>query len=289
MDDESVKRVIIYKNGVRSNGIDLKPVPETKEEFLVKATELLALDEPAARLFLQNGTEVFEMQNVSDGDFLFVSTGEDFIPINVSGHASSSSGAVGDEEDEAGDFDEQEFDGKALGFEELPPDRQKQILDSLEEGEKVLWTATPVPQAAFVVWLIISLLILGFAGLMSGLIDHWRVTVFLFCVSGFAVAMMGIFTSTIYHEYYALTSRRILILHSGCCFGLLCCKRDVKRSPLFSQLTSFQIEVEEYFGIGSVFFRSTGLGYKHVRNASQVADMIRRRMPQQAPRTLVKF
>ena len=124
---------------------------------------------------------------------------------------------------------------------------------------------------------------------MAGLISEWRVAIFVMTIAFFAVVMIALVASTVTHEYYALTTRRILILHAGCGPGWIWCKKDVKRSPVFQELTNFQIEVEEQLGIGSVLFRSTNLGFKFVNNAPEVAEMVKKRIPEAPPRALLKF
>lgn len=282
--------VILYKNGVKAHGAEVV-VDGSFEELLRAATEALQLDDEAKRLFRVNGTEVTNVESITDGEFMFVSTGEAFIPVEggvVKG--SSSSGLEEDDEEEVGaNLEELEFDGKALGFDKLPKKYQEHLTKSLEEGERVLWTDTPVQWQPFLRFLIIAFAVLGFAGLMSGLIEEWRVAIFMMVIGSFAVVMIALVSSSVMHEYYALTTRRILILHAGMGPGWLWCKPKVKRSPVFQELTNFQVDVEEQFGIGSVLFRSTGLGYKFVNNAPEVAEMVKRRIPEAPPKSILKF
>jgi hypothetical protein len=100
-----------------------------------------------------------------------------------------------------------EFDGKALGFDKLPRRYQEYLTRNLEEGEKVLWADTPVQWQPFIRFLVMAFSVLGFAGLMSGLISEWRMAIFLMLVALFAVVMIAVVASTVMHEYYALTTR----------------------------------------------------------------------------------
>eukprot|EP01102_Stenamoeba_stenopodia_P023254 TRINITY_DN9954_c0_g1_i1.p1 TRINITY_DN9954_c0_g1~~TRINITY_DN9954_c0_g1_i1.p1 ORF type:complete len:286 (+),score=74.97 TRINITY_DN9954_c0_g1_i1:106-963(+) len=282
-------KIIAYKNGIKSNGVELT-VSSTLQELLTSITESLQLDSPAKRIFRINGAEVLSISDISDGEFLFASTGEDFIPVDSAGLKGSSSSGLDDEEEEVGaNLEQMDFDAKAIGFDKLPSHYQSHLQHSLEDGEKVLWADTPVKWQPFLRFLLMALLVLGFAGLMAGLISEWRVAIFVMTIAMFAVVMIAFVASTVTHEYYALTTRRILILHAGCGPGWFWCKKDVKRSPVFQELTNFQIEVEEQLGIGSVLFRSTNLGFKFVNNAPEVAEMVKRRIPEAPPRALLKF
>merc|ERR1711988_1417003 len=225
------------------------------------------------------GMEVKDVGDIADGDF---------IPVGCQNPRGGSSSDLLDE-DEGVDIDELEFDGKPLGFDELPTNYQEYLLNNLEEGEKVLWTDTPVILQPLLRFMFIVFLVAGFVALMSVLIDHSGATVFLCVIGAFGLFVAALMSSTLAHEYYALTTRRILILHAGCGPKFWIFKPSVKRSPVFNDLKSFQVEVEEQFGIGSVLFKSTDLGFKYVHNANEVAEMIQKRIPEAPPRALLKF
>ena len=94
-------KIIAYKNGIKSNGVELT-VSSTLQELLTSITAGLQLDSPAKRLFRINGAEVLSIGDISDGEFLFASTGEDFIPVDSAGLKGSSSSGLDDEEEEVG-------------------------------------------------------------------------------------------------------------------------------------------------------------------------------------------
>jgi len=287
-DDNEDKTVVLYKNGIQANGVVIS-LPPTFDELLKVAQQHLEFDRPAQRIFLMNGIEVKEVSGISEGDFLFVSTGEDFAKLAPSAAMRSSSSNLPEEESSVAEFDEMNFDGKALGFDMLSNQYQDHLLQQLEEGEKVLWTDTPQKMYAVLRYLVIAIAILLIGGLLSWIIHEWQAALFIMVLCGGFVFIVGVLMSSVFHEYYALTTRRIIILHGGCLCRFLICAPDVRRSPPFTELTNLQIEVEQQFGVGSVMFRSTNVGFKYVDNAKNVADMVRKRIPEAPPRTLLKF
>eukprot|EP00013_Stygamoeba_regulata_P023767 CAMPEP_0177647332 /NCGR_PEP_ID=MMETSP0447-20121125/10242_1 /TAXON_ID=0 /ORGANISM="Stygamoeba regulata, Strain BSH-02190019" /LENGTH=289 /DNA_ID=CAMNT_0019149907 /DNA_START=150 /DNA_END=1019 /DNA_ORIENTATION=- len=287
-DESNEKTVVLYKNGIQANGVVIT-LPGTMAELLKQAEGHLELERPAQRIFLMTGQEVKDIPDISEGDFLFVSCGEDFTKLAPSAAMRASSSNLPEEGSSDADFDEMNFDGKALGFDVLPSEYQNHLLGQLEEGEKVLWTDTPQTLWAVLRFLVIAITVVLMGGLLSWLIHTWQASVVVMSMCGIFVVIVAAFMANVFHEFYAITSRRIIILHAGCLFGLGPCKRDVKRSPPFTELTNFQIEVEEQFGVGSVMFRSTNVGFKYVDNAQNVADMVKKRIPEAPPRTLLKF
>jgi len=276
-------RVIVCKNG-EANGAEIGITHGTAlEDILQRATDVLRLPDKVTRLYKITGEEIKESKNLDDGEFIFASTGEDFIPVGGSSLLAHSSS--GDEELDDGD----KMDQGPIGFKDLPPDFQEFMLHNLEEGEEVKWAGRPVVYQALLKNLFICLCILGFAGLMTGLIGKWRVLIFNFSVALTAVLFIMFGTSTIFHEFYAVTNRRIIILHSGCLCNFLWCKRDVKKCPVFSKLTNFNLEIEEQFGLQSVFFRSTKLGFTNLRNGNVAAKQIKMRLPEAPPKTQIMF
>jgi len=277
-------RIIVCKNG-HSNGAEIgMPSGCQLDDLLQRSTDALRLPDKATRLFRITGVEVSKPNELDDGEFVFVSSGEDFIPVGGDSILNHSSVI------DIPQADNEIVDDKSpIGFKDLPPAYQEHLLHTLEEGEEVKWTGRPVLHLSALKNILICLSILGFAGVMSGLIDEWRVTVYLFCITFVICLVIMTVWSTLIHEYYAITNKRIIILHAGCCCGVLWMKKDVKKSPVFSKLTNFHLEIEYEFGLGNVWFRSTRLGFSHLRDARIAARNIKSRLPEAPPKTQIMF
>jgi len=276
-------RVIVCKNG-EANGAEIAVSHSAAlEDLLQRSTDVLRLPDKATRIFKITGQEITSTKDLEDGEFIFASTGDDFVPVGGSSLLSHSSS--GDDEI---DGDAKQDEGP-IGFKELPQSFQEHLLNSLEEGEEVKWSGRPVILHTLLKNIFICLSILGFAGLMSGLIDEWRVLVYNFSCAFAAVFMIILVSSVIFHEYYAVTNKRIIILHAGCCCGYLWCRKNVKKSPLFSKLTNFNLEIETQFGLESVFFRSTKLGFTNLKDGKLAAKHIKQRLPEAPPKTQIIF
>jgi len=278
-------RVIVCKNG-ESNGAEISIRPGAEmTEILQNVTDVLRLPDKATRLFKITGQELTAFDQFESGEFVFASTGSDFVPVGGSSLLAHSSS-----HDDEFDEDAKQMEDGPIGFKDLPPSFQEHLLHVLEEGEEVKWSGRPVIYQSLLKNYGICFAILCFAGLMSGL-EHqeWRVLVYNFSVAIAIVLVIILATTSIFHEFYAVTNRRIIILHAGCLCGVLWCKKDVKRSPVFSKLTNFNLEIETQFGLESVFFRSTKLGFTNLRNGHLAAKHIKSRLPEAPPKTQIVF
>jgi phage-related protein len=94
---EEMVKVIVYKNGIKSNGIEISG--GSIADLFKSATSSLQLDSEAQRIFRINGQEVKKLEDIDDGEFLFISTGEDFIPVDGAAAKGSSSSNLEDEEE----------------------------------------------------------------------------------------------------------------------------------------------------------------------------------------------